>query len=72
MFSVIPSDFVKLIRTDHLLAWAQVTSADWVKKIYLSLPYNKERDEQIYPLTWKDSHIWGENKLESVILLKIL
>lgn len=62
MFSVIPSDFVKLIRTDHLSAWARVISADWVKKTYLSLPYNKERDEQIYPLTWKESHIWCEKK----------
>lgn len=57
MFGVIPSDFMKLIRTDHLSAWAQVISADWVKKTYLSLPYNKERDERIYPLTWKESHI---------------
>lgn len=72
MFSVIPSDFAKLIRTDHLSAWAQVISADWMKKTYLSLPDNKERDEQIYPLTWKESHILCENKLKAVILLKIL
>lgn len=28
-----------------------------MKKTYLSLPYNKERDERIYPLTWKELHI---------------
>lgn len=39
-----------------------------MKKTYLSLPYNKERDERIYPLTWIESHIGvkincrGENK----------
>lgn len=72
MFGVIPSDFTKLIRTDHLSVWAQVISADWVKKTYLSLRYNTERDEQIYPLTPKDSHILCESKLKAVILLKIL
>lgn len=67
MFSVIPSDFVKLIRTDHLSAWAQVISADWVKKTYLSLPYNKERDEQIYPLTWVTYLVWKQTTVSNSI-----
>lgn len=60
MFRVIPSDFAKLIRTDHLSAWAHVIAADWGKKTYLSLPYNKERDEEIYLLTWEEWDIWSK------------
>lgn len=44
-----------------------------MKKTYLSLPDNKERDEQISPLTWKESHIlWkqteGSNSIENTLI----